>query len=98
LLREYDSLKNIYDHLDALPPKVAEKLAQNKPSALLSQNLAQIHLNVPFEFNLEEASNWQINSPDALALLRNEFGFKTIPARIEKLSKKLSSKNQTSLF
>jgi DNA polymerase-1 len=97
LLQEYHSLKNIYDHLDALPPKISEKLIKNKGSALLSQNLAQIMKNVPFDFNLDSCGNWQINSPQAFKVM-DTFGFKTLPRRVERLSKKLISQNQMNLL
>lgn len=98
LLKQYSSLKNIYDHLDELPATVSDKLIRHKHSALLSQNLAQIMLSVPLNFDLAASARWQINSGQALALLQKDFGFKTIPRRIEKLNKKLPPRDQMSLI
>ena len=98
LLSQYQSLENIYQNLDSIKPTVAQKLKSGKDSALLSQNLAQIMLTVPFKFNLADAAKFQINSPAALQILSTDFGFRTIPKRIQTLTKKLAARSQTSLF
>lgn len=98
LLSQYQNLENIYKNLDSIKPAIAEKLKLGKGSALLSQNLAQIMLNVPFKFDLKDAAQFQINSDKALKILTNDFGFRTIPKRIVSLNKRLQAKSQTSLF
>lgn len=42
LIAEYGSLENVYNHLDELSPKVANKLTENKDLAFLSKDLATI--------------------------------------------------------
>ena len=98
LLEKYGSLENIYANLDKTPKALRQKLQLGKDSALLSQNLARIVTDIPLEFDPAQASAWCLDSSQALSLLENEFGFKTIPARIKKLSRKLPSRSQTSLF
>lgn len=97
LLSAYKNLKNIYANLDKLPATTAKKLKQGKESALLSQNLAQIQKNISLKFDLKKSANWQIDNPKVFKVMNN-FGFKTLPQRVNKLARKLQSKHQTSLF
>ncbi|HEY9619412.1 MAG TPA: DNA polymerase I [Crinalium sp.] len=54
LLNTYGSLEQVYAHLDELKGAVRQKLENGRNSALHSQYLAQIHLNVPLEVELED--------------------------------------------
>ncbi|MBD1910484.1 MULTISPECIES: DNA polymerase I [unclassified Leptolyngbya] len=55
LLRQFGSLEEVYSRLDEVPKKaVRTKLETGKDDALRSQYLAQIHLNVPVDVNLEQ--------------------------------------------
>lgn len=55
LLKKYNSLENIYANISELDRRTKELLTQNKESAFLSQNLAQIRTNVDFDFQLSYA-------------------------------------------
>lgn len=54
LLSEYESLEDVYAHLDALKPACRNKLEANKDLAYLSKDLATIDVNVPLNFGLED--------------------------------------------
>ncbi len=97
LLVKYKNLDNIYKNLDKIGGTVGEKLKLGKESAFESQKLAQIVTTVETDFDLEKADKWGLAHPQVLNIC-TDFGFKTIPKRIQTLSKKLASKNQTSLF
>jgi DNA polymerase I len=47
LLQEYSSLENILNHVSEIPGKKGEKITNGKESALLSQKLALLDLQVP---------------------------------------------------
>lgn len=53
LLTEYGSLDQVYASLDKVKDAVRKKLEAGRDDALRSQYLAQIHLDVPLELNLE---------------------------------------------
>jgi DNA polymerase I len=53
LLNTYGSLDQIYAHLDEIKGAVRQKLETGRDSALHSQYLAQIHLDVPLELDLD---------------------------------------------
>ncbi|MDJ0751934.1 MAG: DNA polymerase I [Ardenticatenaceae bacterium] len=53
LLGEYETLDNIYDNLTEIKARFANKLAEHKDAAYLSQKLARIVTDAPIELDLE---------------------------------------------
>ncbi len=49
LIRRYESLDDLYSHLDDIAPKIRAKLEAGKQSAYLSRTLATIDRNVPLD-------------------------------------------------
>lgn len=96
LLEKYKTFENIYDHLDEVPKSAAEKIKNNKDSALLSKKLATIvrDIDVP-EFDLEKCSEWKLDSSEGIELF-NIYGFKTLTKRmIDAANKHLADKQLT---
>ena len=54
LIREYDTIENLYEHIDEIGGKLKEKLIADKESAFFSKKIATIYLDVPIEDNLED--------------------------------------------
>ncbi len=54
LIKEYGSLEEIYDNITLIKGKIREKLQHHKEDAFFSRELAQIHKNVPIDFNLKD--------------------------------------------
>lgn len=55
LITAYDSVENLYDHIDELPKnKMKEKLVNDKEMAFLSKELATIITKVPLDFLWDE--------------------------------------------
>jgi len=58
IIQKYGSVKNLYDELSTdtavLKPKVKEMLKQNKESALMSRDLAQMKKDVDINFKIED--------------------------------------------
>ena len=97
LIEKYQNLDEIYKHLDELPEKLKEKLLNGKESAYLSYKLATIVRDVPVEFNIEDSKDWDLISENVLKLFEN-YGFKTLTARIKALGKRIEDEKQGSLF
>lgn len=82
LLKEYQTLDNIYANLDKLPGKVKEKLIANKDNAYLSRELAQMVLDAEIctpslkdtQFHKEDLAN-------AVSIL-DEFEMPTLKKRL----------------
>lgn len=96
LLEKYQTLENIYKHLDEIKPTIAKKLATGAEPAGISQRLATIVRDVPVTFNLEDARKWDIANKKVIALF-HEIGFKTLTARVIKVGAELEKKRQLSL-
>lgn len=54
LLSQYDSLDNLYNHIDEVKGKTQEKLIMDKENAYMSYDLATIYREVPLDFELED--------------------------------------------
>jgi DNA polymerase-1 len=59
LLGQYETLDNIYAHLDEIPKRFSNKLVTDKEKAYLSQDLARIRVDVPVELDLELGAHRQ---------------------------------------
>jgi DNA polymerase-1 len=97
LLAKYKTLDNIYEHIDDIAEKLREKLTNGKESAYLSYKLATIVRGVPVEFDIKDADKWDLVSSQVLNLFE-EYGFKTLTARIKKLGEQIEKEKQGSLF
>lgn len=98
LLKDYGNLNNIYDHLDDIAPKVRQKLVSGKADAELSKKLATIVRDVPIEFDFPQMEKWSLGNDKVIKLFTDEFGFKTLTARIKKFGEDREKELQTSLF
>jgi DNA polymerase-1 len=85
LLEKYNTLENIYEHINQIPEKVAKKLAVGVESAGMSKKLATIIKDAPITFHLADAKNWNIGNPATITYFR-QLGFKTLTKRIEQIS------------
>lgn len=54
LLEKYQSLDNLYAHIDEVKGKTQEKLIEGKLDAYMSYDLATIYREVPLDFTLED--------------------------------------------
>ncbi len=81
LIAEYDSIENLYDHIDKIEGKQKEKLADNKEQVYLSKVLATIKLDVPVTIEPEKLI---LEEPDEniLTKLFEDLEFKTIAKRL----------------
>lgn len=101
LVQKYNSLENIYDHLEELPAGQQKKLIEGKESAFMSKKLVTIERNVPCNLDLKE---FRVKSPDLekIKQLMLDLEFTTLQKEIDKVIKiqnDLESKDQQlSLF
>lgn len=55
LITQYESISNLYEHLDELPKnKMLEKLINDRENAFLSRELVTIDVNVPLDLTLDD--------------------------------------------
>lgn len=81
LIKQYETLDNLYTHLDDVSPKIKEKLATEKEMAYLSRELSLIRRDAPIIFDLETA---RVSSLDRAAGIKafEGFGFYSLVRRM----------------
>ncbi len=106
LLQTYNTLDNIYAHLDELSTGVRKKLELGRESAELSRTLAQIITDLAIPFTLEQARLANFDHERVDELFR-ELEFRTLASRLAALDRiyhpqvggpALSEGRQMSLF
>ncbi len=97
LLEKYESIDNIYAHLQDIEPKTRQKLIDGKNDAKLFHRLATIVKDVPIEIDFPQMEKWKIDSPEVFNLFE-KFGFKTLTDRIKKVGKSIDESKQNTLF
>lgn len=81
LIKEYGTFENLYQNLDKLPPKIAEKLATDAEQASLAKKLATIVTNAPIQFSIDSCDAKKMNMKE----LKNQFaeyGFNSLVKRL----------------
>ncbi len=100
LLTEYETLDNVYAHIEEVASRFKKKLEEGKDLAYLSQNLARIRLDVDIKINLEQASTVHLDF-EAVDLIFQELEFRTLRGRLKKISSQapeMGPAGQLSLF
>lgn len=97
LLQKYDTLENVYQHLNELKPGHKKKLEENKKLAFLSQELATIDTDSPVEFTLEEYETHDINYL-AVEKIFDELEFRSLSRKLDQLKDVIRPASQGSLF
>ncbi len=70
LLQEFDTLDNIYEHLDDIKPSVAKKLEAGKELAYISREVGQIWTDVPIKLDWDIADVNDTDLPRVAAILQ----------------------------
>src|ERR1700756_356426 len=81
LIKDFDSIENLYLNTDKLKGKLKEKVELNKDKALLSKRLATITLDIPIELHDENLGRKEINR-DVLRDLFKELEFRAIAQKV----------------
>lgn len=100
LLKNYQTLDNIYQHLDDIKAPLREKLIKDKDNAYLSQKLATLITNIPVKFTLKP-SKFGPKNVIGLENLFTEYNFKSLLSRLHRRyppQKVKIDSHQTSLF
>ena len=82
LIIKYQSLDNIYEHIDEIKPKIAEKLIESKETAYLSQWLATIKRDILVQDYLDESNKVEINKEKTYKLFL-KLGFRSLIQRLK---------------
>lgn len=103
LLAKYQTLDNIYAHLDDISSTIRQKLETDRNTAYLSQKLATLVDNIPFKFSLK-STLWSDTQVQGLMALFDQYHFKSLASRLNKkynlklVTKSKTDSNQGQLF
>ncbi len=88
LLEKYETLEEIYQHLDELKPGQQKKFEEERDTAFLSQELSQIitDLDIPLDLEKASVSNFE---PEAVRDLFRELEFRSLMPRLTNVMKLL---------
>ena len=87
LYQTFQSLDDIYNHLDQVPPKVRSKLEENRQNAYLSRDLATIRTDLDIHLDLEQARPANFD-PTSVENLFRELEFRSLIPRAAGLAGK----------
>ena len=88
LLKQYQTLENIYNNLQDIKGAINQKLSQGKDNAQHSQYLAQLVSNIPLEFELEDYQLLGFSREDIVPKLE-KLEFRKFLAKIDSLQRHL---------
>ncbi len=94
LIKEYQTLDGVYEHLDEIKPTLASKLEAGKQSAYLSREVAKIWCDVPITLNLHAMDAHELDTAKLAELLK-KFEFSSL---VRRLPKHMQQTAQGSLF
>ncbi len=100
LLAEYDSIEEIYAHLDDILPKFKKKLEGAKDLAFTSKDLATIRTDIDIALDLEKSSTSHLDF-GAVEKIFQQLEFRTLVGRLRDLAAKheeFGPSQQLSLF
>jgi len=85
LIEKYQSLDNIYKHIDEIENRWKTKLEANKANAYLSRDLAQIKTDLNIKLDLRHAKAHDLDIP-AIEAFFKELEFRTLLKTLERLT------------
>ncbi len=86
LLQKYDTLENLYAHLEEVKPTVRAKLEADKEKAFFCEHMARLVCDIPLPLPLEETAFQNIPVKAALDLFA-ELEFNTLGRRLLSMAK-----------
>ena len=84
IIQKYHSDDNVLAHLDEFtPPKAQKSITENAEQVKMSRFLAEININVPLDYNIENAEIGDFYNPASYELFK-KYNFKTMLKRFDK--------------
>ncbi|RPJ23636.1 MAG: DNA polymerase I [Chloroflexi bacterium] len=87
LIEKFGTLDNIYQNIDQVENRWRNKLEQNKETAYLSRDLAQIRTDLKVKLDLEHAKAQELDLP-AIELIFRELEFRSLIKTLDRLAGK----------
>jgi DNA polymerase-1 len=84
LLKEFETLDNVYENLDLIKESTRKKLEAGKELAYLSKELARIWIDAPMKLNLKEVDGSKVQAEKVLELLE-KLEFRSLAQRLPEI-------------
>ena len=84
LLTQYQTIENIYEHIEEIKGKTKEKLINDKQMAFVSKEIATIYNEVPLEIKDLEDLKYEFKETEALHDIYEELEFYSLLKKFEK--------------
>jgi len=84
LLQEYETLENIYDHVDEIAGATGKKLTEGKELAFISKRLATIQFDAPLDFDADATRLADFSPAKVLECLK-KYQFNSLVRKFQKL-------------
>lgn len=97
LLREYDTLENIYDNIDNIKGKLQEKLIVDKENAFFSKELATIYRDIEFDIAFEDLKKKEIDEDNLYGLYEELEFYSFIKTKQKEITNKVEYKIVSSM-
>jgi DNA polymerase-1 len=93
LLKKYETLENIYENLEAIGGKVAEKLKNGAESAMMSKKLVTLTKDAPITLDLDACKTHDFDA-NAIQSQFEHFEFRSLGKRLKELESIYNEKRQ----
>ncbi|MBQ6620251.1 MAG: DNA polymerase I [Thermoguttaceae bacterium] len=90
LLQQYDTLENLYEHIDELKGKKKENLLVGRAQTAITRSLVTLHRSVPVTIDWE-ADRYRGVDDDRLRTIFDALGFRSLMPKISPLAEELGS-------
>lgn len=97
LIKDFGTLDLIYQNIDKVDKRYAQKLIDSHGIALLSKSLATIDKDVPISFDYNESHFQEKLNLESSSMLFEELGFRSIIPKLKKLSETYEVEDQSYL-
>jgi DNA polymerase I len=87
LIQKFQTLENIYQNLDQVENRWRNKLEQNKESAFMSRDLAQIKTDLKIKLDLEHAKAQELDIP-AIETIFKDLEFRSLLKTVDRIAGK----------
>lgn len=91
LLKQYETLDNVFAHLDEIKGRASKPLSTGREAAYLSQDLARIRTDLQVILDLKQAEPVMFDPGDVEHLFE-ELEFRTLTQRLKKLTARLQDR------
>ncbi|MBM6617499.1 DNA polymerase I [Bacillus suaedaesalsae] len=82
LLKEYETVENLYEHIEDVSGKLKEKLEENKEQAIMSKELATIMRDAPITVSVDDIT-YENFDRDAVIKLFKELNFHSLLEKMD---------------